>query len=470
MSPYLGGKMRLRWIAPALILVSWMCGSASLGAPAPRSEGNPETLTLDKAVKRALSYNRTIQIARITLRTAEIAYRNAWDTMFAPGASLTLSTNSNYSVGQLPGGPGLSGYDHGFPASGVQLTLGSYTLFNFWRDWIVYQQAELDWRRSQEVYNEAVRAVRFQVISAFFKLESEQEKVESSKRSVGIAEAIVELVQSKVRLGKATETDVSSSQVDYNNAKNDYFGRQISQRSALWVLNQLLGDPVDTQYNTQEPLRYAALTLTTSQALRIYWEQSPDVKNGKKDLKKAELAVDLAEKNRIPVPKITFSGVTLSYQNAYYGMTASPYGPSQGNVNVDVSAQLNMTLPLYGPGGFLNSRVVEQSELSRDQTDLTFQDTTNRDVAQLYQLIITIKRDEDLIKNNKQSFEKSTSVLDGLFSKLSTGAVSRLELRDALQAARDSELNLLDAQISHLSDKLTLAQLIGIDHLPGDWY
>lgn len=141
-----------------------------------------------------------------------------------------------------------------------------------------------------------------------------------------------------------------------------------------------------------------------------------------------------------------------------------------GSNVLDVEASLSLTLPLYGVGGFLNQRVVDQAQLARDQAELNAQNSTNSDLATIYQLMITIKRDEDTIKNNRQNLENSSAVLDNLFSELSSGNVSRLELRDALIAARDSDLALLDSNVSHSSDKFALAQLIGVDRLPGDLY
>jgi outer membrane protein TolC len=462
-----------RWIAIASffpLCAPFFPATPSWGAQMKSAEPAAEVLTLDKALKRAVAANRSIQLQRITLQLAEIAYKNAWDTMFMPGASLTLSSTQNYSVAQVPGGPGTSGFDHGYPAASAGLTFGTYTLFNFWKDWLVYEQANLDWVRAQEIFAEFLRSTRFQVMTAFFRLKAEQEKLEASKRSVGIAEAIRDLVKSKVRLGKASSSDISSSIVDYNNSKNDSYTHEVAERSALWALNQLLGDPVDTPYVILDPLRFSPLQITVPQAVKIYSDLSPTVKNSRRDMKKAEIAVDLAQKNRLPLPKVTFSGVTVSYAPAYYSTTASTYGPAQGNPNMDIVASMSLTLPLYGPGGFLNQRVVDQAQLARDQSDLNAQNSTNADLATLYQLMITIKRDEDTIKNNRQNLENSSAVLDNLFSKLSEGTVSRLELRDAIAAARDSDLALLDSNVTHLSDKFALAQLIGVDRLPGDLY
>lgn len=367
-----------------------------------------DALTLEGAVRRALANNRQISLARLQLQGAELSFRTAWDTMFVPTATLSASSGSSYSLTTLPS-PGASevARDHGYPATSIELNLGTYTLFNFWRDWIVYEQALLDWQRATEIYNESVRAVRFQIINAYFRLKADQEKLDSGVRSVQISDAILELVKSRVRRKQATESDVSSSSVDLLNAKKFYASLESSERNSLWQLNQLLGDPVGTAYQIKKTVKFTPVTLT--QALKIFWDQAPTVKNAKRDIKKAELAVELAEKNQLPLPRVSFSGVTFAYQNSYYSGAYSNYGQSAGNTNVGVSAAVALSLPLYGPNGFFNHRLVTQAQIARDSADMSYQDASNRDVVSVYNAFAAFKRDEKTIVNEQQAFEQSAS-------------------------------------------------------------
>ncbi|MGK5084095.1 TolC family protein [Bdellovibrionota bacterium FG-1] len=445
---------------------------APLPTPQPAQKLGAEPLTLEKAIKRAVANNRPMQAQRLSLRSSEIGYDNAWDQMFMPGIALRLNSTSTYTVGHLPGdlhtAQGNATDLHGYPASSAGLTLGSYTLFNFWRDWNAYEQARLDWTRTKEMFSESVRQLRFQVTTQFFTLKIEQEKVDAGKRSVDIAEAIVELVKSRVKKGSATESDVSSATVDLLNSQNDLGSRMTAAKMALWTLNQTLGDPIDTLYAVQGAIQFVPLKLTPDQALKIYMDQSPSMKNAKKDLKKADLSVEVAEKSQLPLPTISFSGITVGYTNGYYG-SGHEYTSGSG-VNLDVSAGISLSIPILGPGGFLGSRNVESARISRTQTELNYQETGNRDAVNIYNAIYRIQRTEEAIANNKQTFERSTALLDSLVGKLSSETTSRLEIRDAINQARSSEIQLLDTNLGHLNDKLGLAALIGLDHLPGDPY
>lgn len=457
----------------APLLAASLLGYALHGAAAPALAA-PEALTPKSAVERALSRNRTIQQQRLFLESAEIGYDSAWDTMFLPSVSLNLSTTSERTIGKIPGAPepapGLGTESRGYPASNATLTLGSYTLFNFWKDWIVYEKARLDWRRQQELYSEGVRAIRFQVLTALLRFKIEQEKLDASRRSVTIAQAILGLVRSRVKLRQAAESDVSSSQLDLLTAENAQSAQETSAKAANWDLNLLLGDPVGTHYLVRETTRYAPLKMNVDEATRIYLAQSPSTKGARSELKKAELELELQEKNRLPLPTVSFSGVNVSYLNGYYGASRDVYGSLPGNTNFNLSAAVTLTVPILGPGGLFSHRQVAQARVSRDLAELTFEDTVQRDKVAIHQALTSLRQLEELIQNNKESFEKSSALLDALFSNLSSRTVSRLELRDAIQQARDAELALLDAELQHLATKFSLAALIGVNGLAGEVY
>jgi outer membrane protein TolC len=444
------------------------------GPIAAQAAETAETLTLERAISRALAANRSIQQQRLALRLSQLNYDNAWDAMFMPGISLSFASNSNFTIGHVPGkladAVGDTENSHGYPSSSATLALGSYTIFNFWRDWNVYEQAKLDWNRARETYTEFVRATRIQVVLTFFRCKTEQDKLEAAQRSVEISEAIAGLVKSRQRQGQANERDVSSSEVDVLNARNELNQRRTNAKSFFWTLNQLLGDPIDTQYVITEEIKFVPLRISPEQALRIYLEQSPSMKNAVRDLRKADLTVELEEKNRLPLPKISFSGVNVGYTNQYFGTRPDLYTNQAGTSNFDIIASVNLVLPLTGPGGLFNSRRVEQTHISRELTEINYRDISARDQATIFQLISSIRQDEMSISNGKKAFESSSALLDSLFSQLSNKSTSRLEIRDAIKQARDSEIALAEATLSHLSNKLTLVQLMGVDRLEGDAY
>jgi outer membrane protein TolC len=458
-----------------LAFVIFAAASPGLAEPVPAAE----PLTLEMALKRAIDRNLDLKLLRLQLKASEITYDTAWATMFMPTVTLSASSTTDYTLGDIPGRtpqpPELR--NHGYPVSSVTLGLGRYTLYNFNRDWYVYERAKLDWQRAQEAYQETVRTTRFNVITGFFTLKAEQDKLDAANRSVLIADAIVKLIKSRVRRRKATDNDVSSSIVDLLSAKNDQNQRASDAKQALWALNLLLGDAIDTPYRIDESIRYVPLKITSDQATKAYLESSPAARDFLRDLRKAELSLTLEERNRLPLPKVSFSGVEITAQSGYYGgfsdyhATTGAATVPTGNTNFDIRGEVTFTVPIYGPGGLLNARVVETASLAVDQVQLKGQQKRSQDEINILLTIQTIRRTEQSIENNRQSLQRSAQLLESQFAKLSgTEVSSRLELRDALRQARESEFALVESTLSHLSNKLNLAALIGVDSLPGDTY
>ena len=318
-----GIPLHLLRILTAQIFLSGICwGATTPGAPAP--------LTLDAAIHKAYADNRTIQQRRLTFETSKLNYFDAWDLMFLPSVNLQLKSTSDFTMGRLPFGTtpasqaGDASAAHGFPAGAISLNLGQYTLFNFWRDQIVYEQAKLNYERERERVGEVERQVRFQIITEYFRLKTEQEKLEAARRSVAISESIVNLVKSRVRIGKATESDVSSSNVDLLTAKSLFNDQERTVTTEQRNLNILLGDPVDSRYLLKSELQYVHLSIGYDDALKIYFDNSPSIKDQRLALKVGDYGLELAEKQRLPLPTVTVSGIPSTLEKVAFSTTYYP--------------------------------------------------------------------------------------------------------------------------------------------------
>lgn len=426
-----------------------------------------ENLSLERAIAKVLQNNFSVEARRLSFRSSEISYLDARDQMFLPSINLVASSSSKLGVGRLPStNPPTESY--GFPTTSVALELGSYTLFNFWRDWNNYEQARLEWVRTQEQYNEFIRALKQQTIVAYFKYGTELEKLDSVERSVATATAVVDVLRTRVGLNTAQAGDLSSSEVDLLNSQNNLYAARQNVLGSLWSLNQLLGDPIGASYQITDKIKFVTIKITPGEALKTYLASSPTIKDRIKDIKRNELALDLAHKNRIPLPKVTLSGLSVAYAANYYapGTTVT----SGGGPNIEVSTSISVSLPLVGPGGLFNSRVLESSEMNLEQANIAYRVSFYSDNVAIHQLIEQIKQSEATIENNKKAFDQSASLLENLTEKLLSENVNRLELRDVVNQARNADITLQDSIVDHLQKKLSLANMIGVDHLPGDIY
>lgn len=455
---------------PLLGLVLVGMAFAFSSEPAIASQ-RPEPLTLQLAIAKAMEKNPQILAHQLTVKSAEVTYDDAWDTMFMPQVTFALSSSSSKTVGNLHGNraslKGEEFHDHGYPYSTASLTLGSYTLFNFGKDKHVFDQARLDRERSVESLEELKRDVKFNVIVAFWTYKTALDKLQAAKRSLELSEAIAALQESRLPLGKATESDVSSARIDVLSAMSRRDAAATTAKSAQWILNNMIGDSIGAEYDIQEKISHLPIKVTEDVLIQTYLKNAPSIKAAKVALTKAQMNLELELKNKLPLPKITFSGLTFSYTNHYYGGRTDFYTTTTGKNNLDVAAAVNLSLPILGTGGFLGSRAAEQARIAVSQAELSLRNTADSESLQILQFVQNVRQQEEAVKNSKEAFDKSTELLKSLFTRFNTDeTLSRLEIRDSIQQARDSEFLLREAILSHLSSKMGLAKLIGVDYLP----
>ncbi|MEO7163266.1 MAG: TolC family protein [Bdellovibrionia bacterium] len=439
-----------------------------------------ETLSYQGAISKALLNNISIKNLRYGLRSSEISYQNAWDTMFMPSISLSANLTSNFTVGQIsePLGipvlttsfPTAPKTEHGYGSSSLTLSLGSYTLFNFWKDTDSFELASTEWIRQKQVFNEQVRTIRNSVTTAFFTYRAILEKLEAARKSIEFSETILELLKSRAKLGTdANVSEIDSSSVDLLNSKNNLNTLDTSAKTQLYQLNEILNDPIGTEYNITEQLNYVPMNITLAEAMKFYFTQSPEILDSKKNIKGAEINLKLTHKNLLPLPRVMFSPINLVMGDTYLSGTSS-HSAQSGSGNFDITTSVSVTIPITGPGGLFNRRSLELSEISRDQADLSYVTTVMSGRSAIKSSFNQLKQLEEQIKNNREAAQRSGNVLDAAINQLMTGKVNRLELRDALSQSRDSLNNLEDSYVNHLQNKLSLAQKLGLDHLPGDPY
>jgi outer membrane protein TolC len=424
-------------------------------------------LKLADAIARGIKLNPELIQQKINLRSSEILYEDARDTMYSPLVSLSINSLYATKIGKVRGPASYTSTDYkNATEQYAQLSLGQYTIYNFGKDKLVYDQAQLDWTRSKDLFEESKRTVKFQIIIAFWTLKSALDKLQSYERSVNIAQSILDLQKSRFPLGKTTEADISSSLVDLMNAKNLRDTAESSVISSTLSLNLLLGDPSGTNYIIKEEISFLPIKVTEKILYETYLAQSPNIKNARKDFSKAQMNLALSEKNRLPLPAIKFNGINLTYTPKYYSGSAT-LDPAGTNTNLNVSTSIGFTLPLSGPGGLFGNRIIEGAEIQVSLANFALTNTANRDLQTILQTVRNIRQSESTIENNRQLYASSTSVLESVFKKFVTDkSVSRLEIRDALAQARDSEIGLSEAILTHLTNKTQLASFIGVDYLP----
>ena len=267
-------------------------------------------------------------------------------------------------------------------------------------------------------------------------------------------------------MNKAIATDLSSAEVDLLNAKNAREQAETDYRQSLWNLNQVLGDPINRKYIARERIRNTRVQRSLEELLQKIESGSPALKDAKLAKKIAEINRKTAQKYMLPSPTISFSGISLGYSFPTANQTTQIRDTTQANTsgNFNVSAAINLTIPLTGDGGLFNSDGLRSSAISEEQAAISLENARRQTEISLRNLYAQVLQQEATIDNTEKIYEQANVVLESAIQSLQKNiSFNRLDLKNAIEQSRVAEQNLTNALLQHFSLTQQIAQLLGID-------
>jgi outer membrane protein TolC len=424
-----------------------------------------QSLSLKQALQLAYKQNIDFVFQTYDFEIAEITYRNAWKTFYFPVFQLDLSSNANLTLGSYPGTPASetlpTGRTTGYPGTTAKLGFGSYTVFNNFKDRIAYDLAKLNFTRAKQKLTEAKRTTTFDIINKYYQARLIQEQLMAAEKSLQIAKSIVRLVRSRVAIGQATATELSSLEVDTNSASIKVTELKGEFERNTLNLNIALNQPATERLILTTPLNYSPTRLTFDQAFAWFKENAPAMRDQKLGMENSRTALELAEKNLMPLPKVDISGVGVTYGNRYSG----GYGTTDPG-KIELTAAVSLTIPIFGPGGLFNKDTLRTSQIALDRAELGLQQFMIKSELDIRASLILLQQAEEKLKTQKDSLISSASLLEKTMTEVSSQKTNRLELRDALDKARTVEIDYLKSIFDYVQAKTTFYTLIGKDLEP----
>jgi outer membrane protein TolC len=447
-----------------IILISFYSGSTCYGL---------DSLSLKEAIDLAYNFNLEYKQAKNSFQGALITKESAWNKMYVPTVTAGITMTSVSSLGQLGDSDaqasGADYLDRGYPSTELSLTMAQYKIFDFWKDKLAYEKAELVFSNEKRRLDETKRVLRLKVIRSYFNAKFALDTREASERSFKISEAMLALVNSQHKLGKAENIDVEAARVSYSEAFRDVSFKQQAERQAVVELLALIGSNVDTNPKLTSKLNFQELKISKEKLFELFLKNSTMLDYAEKNLQLANFDYELAKKAQLPLPTVAFDGVKLAYADNYTRTKSVAETSSTPSGNLNVSTSISFTIPVFGEGGFWNSDSVKKAFISVNNAEIEIKKTKLNAIIQLENIYSSIKTEEDNQQQAKRAFEDSAQVLNSIMMKITKKLpVSRLEIKDALTSARSNELNMKSSIFQHFSQKLTLLELIGTEQIPGD--
>ncbi len=405
---------------------------------------------LNALIADALKNNHDLKAAQAALRVAHedvLAQRGS----FLPSVSAGLDASRQRQPGSLAPVPSNNAFQYNLFTP--QLSI-SYAPDLFGLN-----------RRSRESLKAQAQAARFQMLATWTTLTSNvvvtaveaaalREQVDATRKSVGIAQRSLAILQLRFRKGDASKLDVAAQQTQLAQAEASLPALVKQQAAAQHALAVLVGAFPDQA--PAGPLELSSLALPAKLPLSLPSQlvaQRPDVRQARANLHAASAAIGIAAAERLPQLELTAnagsSALAISRVftsgTGFWGLAAS------------------LTAPIFEGGQLMHQEraakaaYVEAAEQYRGTVLTAFQNVADT--------LVALDQDARGLQAAAKAEQAAKATLDLAQLQLKHGYIGSFELLAAEQAYQQARIALVAAEANRFADTAALYQALG-----GGWW
>ncbi len=435
-------QKKLRSAAAYLVLVM-LAGSLSTGFAAPETTAAKE-LTLDEAVRMALSNNPTGKIAVYEFEAAKGALTSArsyrWFTVSVNHKDSWTWNGEAYNKKY--------GYDPNYVVDSFtnSATL-NWTLWSGNKVESQVSQAKLALDSSQWGIAKARQQLKYDATDAYFKFMAARDNVKLSQESVERLERYLQDVKLQFDVGVVAKVDVLRSEVELAKAKQSLIEAQNTYDVTMASLNNVIGYPLTTVLDVKGDLSYARYEKELAFCVDAALRQRPEISQYTDAAKSAQEAITIAKAGYLPT-------VSAVYQ-AGWGDSSFP-----GGNNYNWTAYLLTSWNVFDSGLTAGKvkQAVEGYKKAQEQLKQTV-DSVQLDVRQTY---LSLKAAEQSIATSSSAVGLAEEDYKIKVIRYQAGVGTNLDVLDAQVALTTAKNNFLKAMYEYNNYRAKLDKSMGI--------
>ena len=426
-----------------------------------------KNLQLNDVIEQGLRKNYEQNIRGQFDSLSEIEFTGAKNAFWLPELKVNLTT-ANQRISTLkssntpPADPTTL-----IPSGTLGLSLGTYTVFNWGKDYELYLNKKSTYTRNKQIFEESRRELKLDLIGTYFSLMSAKNIAKIRQDQLRQASFIYRLNKEKITIAKTSKQEYYLSRSEYLRAQNDYHDAKINSDTADENMAFLIADESGTKYVLNETLDYKRVKITLDESLNLSAKNNPTLLTNKTLIQNAERSYDVALKENMPLPKFT---VNLGAYNKRFGSTSNStlYENDSGNGNVELVASINATWSLTGEDGFLNSNKLAIGRIKKEIALKEFEKNshyTQSIIRQTYLSILSLQNQIVILEARIPSVQKA---FDTILENYLAGKTKFYDFHLVLDELTTTKILYEQTKQQHLKEKLTLAKLSGIEDFPGE--
>jgi outer membrane protein TolC len=422
-------------------------------------------MSLKVAIEKGLRKNNAQKTRDYTKEIIELNFQDAFEEFWLPQLNLTIQTDDHYAESLYSDQEEntLSKTPNGF----VGLEFEEYTVFNWGRDYLNYLNEKATYEREKQRLTEQKRFLRLQIIDQYFntkRLKKLQRVYRSQLRHTSF---MYRLNKEKLQLKKINKQQYFQAKAEFLRAHKEYQDINAEVAQAEQKLAELVGDDLNTTYTLSNEIKVKPFTLRKEESVNFAQLRSPTIRQARVELLNSNRDFQRIKKENLPLPK--FSVRLGAYRNSFSTAGNRETVTTNGNNrNVEVAASINMSWRLFGSGGIFNSRDVERSYFDKRISEIQFTEAKREVSTNIHIFHKRIKYLEKEIEATKRQRDNNRSTFDITLDRYIAGKTDFPNMKLVLDALIGAEVNYENAKYEHMSERLNLANFIGIDDFPGE--
>lgn len=429
-------------------------------------------LKLNDVIEQGLRQNPEQEIRRYQDSILEVDWKDTHQAFWLPNLKLELQTTPQ-RLGSMKRAD--NARTSNMPSGALALRIEDYTVFNWGKDHLLYLNSQATYRRQKARLAEERRELRQQLIIQFFDLLQLKERERLTGDQLRHASFIYRLNREKVAVNRVTRQEYYQARAEYLRAQTEFHQARLDAQVSEEQMAYLIQDPPGTRYILNDEITSTPLKMTLEEAQRLAQENNPGVLTSEQQLGNAQRLYDLTLRENLPLPRISVDlgawrtrfGPSLNTTRYGRGTVTDPTIDASGN-QIELIASVNATWSIVGPGGLLNLRKTERSQLSQNLAYRQLDQASAQMQSNLRELFKRVQHWQNQLKILEARTPTLQRNFDTIMENYMNGKTSFVDFKLALEEMTEASQLLEFTKFAHARDKILLAREIGIEDFPGE--
>ena len=444
-------------------------------AQAVDTTATPAFLTLEDALRIALSENASVKVADMEIERTGYARKGTYASLFpqvsgSGSYQRTIKKQVMYMDFDLGGMAGAAGGDSGSGSSAGGFEVGR------WNTWSAGISASMPlvnaqlWKNLKisgenvELAVEQARSSRLETVNqvkqAFFSCLLAKKAFEVYKSAYENALANCEQIQRRYNAQKASELDLTRAKTTLANAIPSVYDAESSVILALWQLKAVMGVDLDTDIDVAGDLddyaQHMLYDLDASESLSL--ENNSTMRQLAIQAEQLADAVKVQQYAYLPTLSLSFNyslnAMTNDFKFSEYKW--SPYS----------FVGLSLSVPIFSGGQRLNA--VRQAKVQARELDVQRTNTERQLKIAIRQYLNQMETAMKSLSSARSAAETAQKAYDIAAKSYDVGRSTLTDLNDAQYALTQSQLGVCQAIYSFVVAKAGLESTLGADFIDAD--